>query len=79
MSQGAEFGLAANTCDEGYLREADRFCSRQSFGGRSLEHCRGEAAGLFVIMSEEHRYAPPGATLGICRERCTYDFIVDGR
>jgi len=79
MLQGAEFGLAAEACDEGYLRESDRLCSRQSVSGQGLGHCRGEAAGLFVIMAEEHRYYPPGVTPGICRERCAYDFIVGGR
>jgi len=79
MLQGAEFGLAVETCDEGYLRDSDRLCSRQSVSGQGLESCQGEAAGLFVIMAEEHHYLPPGATPGICRERCAYDFIVGSR
>jgi len=77
--QGAEFDIAAEACDEGYLRESDRLCSRQSVSGRGLGRCRGEAAGLFVIMAQEHRYSQPGTTPGICRERCVYRFIVDGR
>jgi len=77
--QGAEFGIPAETCDDGYLRESDRLCSRQSVTGQGLGRCRGEAAGLYVIMVQEHRYSPPGTSPGICRERCTYDFIVGSR
>jgi len=79
MLQGAEFGLSAEACDEGYLRESERLCSRQSVSGQGLGHCRGEAAGLFVIMAEEHSYYPSGVTPGICRERCAYDFIIGSR
>jgi len=77
--QGAEFGLPAEACDEGYLRESDRLCYRQSVSGQGLGHCRGEAAGLFVIMAQEHRYYPPDTLPGICQERCAYDFIVGSR
>ena len=79
MLQGAEFGLAAETCDEHYLRESDRLCSRQSVSEQGLGRCRGEAAGLFVIMAEEHRYYPPGVTPGTCQERCAFDFIIGDR
>jgi len=71
--------MAADDCDEDYLRESDRLCYRQSISGHGLGRCRGEAAGLFVIMAQEHRYSPPGTTPGICRERCAYEFIAGGR
>jgi len=77
--QGAEFGLSADTCDEGYLSESDWLCSRQSVTDQGLALCRSEAAGLFVVMADQHRYYPPSATPGTCRERCAYDFIVRGR
>jgi len=76
MMQGAEYGMASEQCDEIYLREADRLCSRQSVSGEGLERCRGEASGLFIIMAQEHRYSFVDTTSRICRERCAYDFIV---
>lgn len=77
--QGSEFGLAAEMCDEGYLRESNRLCSRQSVSDEGLGRCRGEAAGLLVVMAQQHRYYLPSATPDVCRGRCAYDFIVRGR
>ena len=74
--QGAEFGLSAELCDEGYVRESERLCSRQSASDRGLALCRSEAAGLFVVMAQQHRYHAPAATPGTCRDRCAYEFIV---
>lgn len=69
--QGAAHGMSSSDCDNGYLMEANRLCEAQGDDG----DCSTDAAGLFVVMLESHKFRLRD-TPDVCSDRCTMDYVV---